>query len=211
MEKSLQEIVNILNKFDWVSFWLTIATILISIIAIIISVITGYKNSKRDAKSNLMELRLNFYTDCINTYVCFKGNLTDILSINEYSIIKMMNELENQEIKLMRCANTCNFLFEDDELICTTIKNLYSKFSQFKNMLFTSILDGSYKNQFEEFLNNKKIKKEEIYKNSKLELYKLASQFALKNTELISLSNDVKNILINPNFDNMFKKYINIK
>lgn len=210
MEEILKEISSTLKKFDWVNFLLSLTTIAISLTAIIISVKSDAKNSKRDAKVTLMELRLKFYTDCIDTFNSLKGSIIDLLSPNPNIITKIMYDVENQEIKLMKCTNTCKFLFEEDETIYNTIKTLYSKYNLFKNLLFDAIVNNTYQNEFNKFLKQQQINIKNLSTTNIKELLILANKFGKENNiEVLNVSEEIKNILSNDEFDNMFKKYIN--
>lgn len=209
MEETLKEIVDILNRFDWVNFILSIATIAISIIAIIISTCSAKNNSKRDANVSLMQLRIDFYTDCINTYDFLKGSLSHLFNPNLNQIYTMLQNLENHESRLMKCTNTCKFIFNDDEIIYKTVKNLYLKFSEYNKLIFKYITEEFNKNEFSTFLKNKC---EDINKLNMSEILKYSHEYGKsKNANIIKIASEIEEILSSNEFDNMFKRYINTK
>ena len=122
-----------------------------------------------------------------------------------------MTDMETQENKLMRCTNTCKFLFNDDKVICETIKSLYVKFNKYRSMVFAYIIEEKENNDFIKFIKSKRLDPYEVYSNIP-KLLKLSKEFGQsKNTEVIEIVKDIENILSSDEFDNMFKKYINTK
>lgn len=212
MEDILKEILNTLNKFDWVSFLLSLITIMVSIAAIIIAIASDKNAAKNSAKTTLLETRMNFYNDCISTYNLLKGSYSYLLVNNGESLATLLRDLEDQETKLMKCANTCQFLFADDKIICETIKNLYKKFSKYASSFTKQIIDERTNNGFKKYVKNKNLNLDELFYSDIFEVIKLAKEYNKSNSfETIELAKEIEDILYSKEFDNMFKKYINTK
>ena len=212
MEDILSEILNTLNKFDWVSFLLSLITIIISIAAIIFAIITDKKLAKNSAKITLLETRINFYNDCINTYNLLKGNFSTILFCNTETLATLIKNLEEQESKLMKCANTCQFLFNGDKIICQTVKELYLKFSKYVNFFSTYLIDESDNHGFIKYIESKNLNPIELFNSNISKVLKLSKEYNKSNSsEALQLATDIENILSSEEFDNMFKYYINTR
>ena len=212
MEDILREILNTLNKFDWVSFLLSLITIIISIAAIIFAIITDKKLAKNSAKITLLETRINFYNDCINTYNLLKGSFSHILFCNTETLATLIKNLEEQENKLMKCANTCQFLFNGDKIICQTVKDLYLKFSKYVNFFSKYLIEESDNHGFIKYIESKNLNPKELFNSNISKVIKLSKEYNKSNSsEVIQLATDIENILSSEEFDNMFKSYINTK